>query len=602
MANKTIEEFEQESDGEDISRRAQEDVDANQSVSKKRKLWTVGAISAAVICLVIAVIFLFQRKPAQAASPPPTEVEVAEVEQKDVPIYSEWIGTTDGMVNAEIRAQVSGYLLRQNYTEGSAVSKGQLLFEIDPRPFQAALDQSRGKLAEAEGKLAQTESQLAQTQAQVGQTEAQVEQAKAQVLQMQAQLEQARAQLAQAEANQRRTQLDVNKYKPLREQKAVTQQELDNAVEANGASLAQIKAAKAQIEAANAQIGAAKAAVSTVQAQVRAATAQTGSSKAAIVSAKAAIDAAQADVKTAEINLGLTRIVSPIDGIAGIAVAQIGNLLNPTSGILTTVSTVDPIKVYFSMSEQEYLVTVTRNSTQSDRRNAFRQLELELVLADGSTYPQTGKFFVADRQVDANTGTIRLAGIFSNPNNALRPGQYGQIRAVTNVKENALLVPQRAVTELQGIFQVAVVGVDGKVEIRPVKIGEKFERNQVIESGLKAGEKVVAGGVQKVAPGATVITKPYVQPDNADCRTKRSLKKIDRINYLFDTEVFTGKGLIYDLRSIYQSPDSGDSDRRRHYARRCADFAKSANRAASRSRAAANRHRNEFYRRGRGDD
>lgn len=512
MANKTTETLNQEPEGENISRAETENNHSTQNVFKKHKLLTAAAICAVLVVLIIAATFLFQKKTVQAASPPPPEVEVVEVERKDVPIYSKWIGTTDGMVNAEIRAQVSGYLLRQNYTEGSFVSKGQLLFEIDPRPFQAALDQARGKLAEAVGRRVQSESQLAQTEAQVGQTEAQVEQARAQVLQMQAQLEQARAQLAQAEANQRRTQLDVNKYKPLREQKAVTQQELDNAIESNGAALAQIKAANAQIAAANAQIGAAKAAVSTVQAQVRAATAQTGSSKAVIVSAVAAIDAAQADVKAAEINLGLTRIVSPIDGIAGIAVAQIGNLLNPTSGILTTVSTVDPIKVYFTISEQEYLAAAERNPNQSDRRDALKQLELELILADGTTYPETGKFFVADRQIDEKTGTIRLAGIFSNPNNTLRPGQYGQIRAVTEVRENALLVPQRAVTELQGLFQVAVVGDDNKVEIRTVKIGENVEQQTVIESGLKPGEKVIAGGVQKAAPGATVVTKPYVPP------------------------------------------------------------------------------------------
>ena len=516
MANKTTEELNQEPDEEQINRAETENNHSNRSVLEKRKILTIAAISAVLVVGIIAAIFLFQKKTVQAATPPPPEVEVAEVEQKDVPIYATWIGTTDGMVNAEIRAQVSGYLLRQNYTEGSFVSKGQLLFEIDPRPFQAALDQAKGKLAEAEGKLGQAQSQLAQTQAQVGQTEAQVEQARAQVLQMQAQLEQARAQLAQAQANQRRTQLDVNKYKPLREQKAVTQQELDNAVEANGAANAQIKAANAQIEAANAQIGAARAAVSTVQAQVRAATAQSGSSRAAIASAKAAVDAAQADVKAAEINLGLTRITSPIDGIAGIAVAQIGNLLNPTSGVLTTISTVDPIKVYFTMSEQEYLAAAELDSTLAERRSAFRGLDLELILADETIYPERGRFFVADRQVDEKTGTIKLAGIFSNPNNTLRPGQYGQIRAVTKVKNNALLVPQRAVTELQGIFQVAVVGDDNKVEIRPVKIGEQIERQTVIESGLKPGEKVVASGVQKVASGAVVVPKPYLPAPAAE--------------------------------------------------------------------------------------
>lgn len=510
MTNKTTEQLDREPESEEIIRPESENDNSNRNILKNHKLLSFAAIGAIITAAIFAAIFLFQKKSVEAAAPPPPEVEVVEVERKDVPIYSAWVGTTDGMVNAKIRAQVSGYLLRQNYTEGSFVTKGQLLFEIDPRPFQAALEQSRGKLAEADGKRGQAESQFAQTEAQVKQAEAQVEQAKAQVSQMQAQLEQAGAQLAQTEANQRRTQADVNKYKPLREQRAVTQQELDNAVEANGAALAQIKAANAQIAAANAQIGAAKASVSTAQAQVRAAQAQSNSAKAAIASAKASVDAAQADVKTAEINLGLTRIVSPIDGIAGIAVAQIGNLLSPTSEVLTTVSTVDPIKVYFTLSEREYLGIAERNPNQADRRDALQQLQLELILADGSTYPESGKFFVADRQIDEKTGTIRLAGIFSNPNNILRPGQYGQIRAVTSVKENALIVPQRAVTELQGMFQVAVVNAENIVEIRKVKTGALIDQNQVIEDGLKPGEKVIAGGVQKVAPGAAVVPKPYI--------------------------------------------------------------------------------------------
>jgi len=340
------------------------------SILKKHKLRTFAATGVIVFCVVLVLILFFQKKNV-AASPPPTEVEVIEVEQKNVPVYSEWVGTTDGMVNAEIRPQVSGYLLRKNYAEGSFVKKGQVLFEMDERPFQAALDQANGKLAEAQGKLGQAVSQLTQAQAQIGQTEAQVSQAQAQVAQMQAQAQLAQAQLAQAEANQRKTQLDVNKYKPLREQKAVTQQELDNAVQANSASLAQITAAKAQIEAANAQIGAAKAGVQTAQAQVRAATAQTGTGKAVIDSAKAAVDAAQAEVETAKLNLNYTKILAPIDGIAGIATAQVGNLISPTNGILTTVSTVDPIKVYFTISEQEYLANTKNNAGQNGRNLCF---------------------------------------------------------------------------------------------------------------------------------------------------------------------------------------------------------------------------------------
>lgn len=480
----------------------------------RNKLKTIALVGSALSCLVIAV-YLFLPKNNTPVNMPPPEVEVVETAQENVPVYKTWTGTTDGMVNTEIRAQVSGYLLRQNYTEGSFVKKGQLLFEIDPRPFQAALEQAQGKLAESKGKLAQAEAQLAQTQAQVGQAQAQVEQAQAQVLQAQAQRAQAQAQVAQAEANQRKTQMDVNKYRPLREQKAVTQQELDNAVEANDAALAQISAAKAQIEAANAQTSAARAVVSTNQAQVKSATAQTGAAKAAIVAARAAVESAEADVKTVEINLGFTRIFSPIDGIAGIAKAQVGNLLDPASGALTTVSSVDPIKVYFAMSEQEYLATYEQNQTQASQRDALRGLQLELILADGSTYPQTGRFFVTDRQVDEKTGTIRLAGIFSNPNNILRPGQFGQIRAVTSVKENALTVPQRAVSELQGINQVAVVNEENKVDIRTVKTGDEIDAKVVITEGLKPGEKVIVSGIQKVAPGAVVVPKPFVPTESA---------------------------------------------------------------------------------------
>lgn len=484
------------------------------SLFRKHKLWTLAATCVVVICAVIVYFLLFPKKPI-AASPPPAEVEVVEVEQKDVPIYSEWVGATDGMVNAEIRPQVSGYLLQKNYTEGTFVKKGQLLFQIDERPLQAALDQAKGKLAEAEGKFGQAVSQLTQAQAQIGQQQSGVSQARAMVVQMQAQTAQTQAQLAQAEANQRKTQLDVNKYKPLREQKAVTQQELDNAVQANSASLAQITAAQAQIKAAQAQVGSAKSGVQTAEAQVRAATAQAGTAKSAIDSAKAAVDSARADVETAQLNLAYTKILSPIDGIAGIALAQVGNLISPTSGVLTTVSTVDPIKVYFTISEQEYLANTKNNAGRAGRNPSGNQAELELILSDGTTYPYPGRFFAADREVDEKTGTIRIAGIFSNPGNALRPGQYGQVRSVTSYKENALLVPQRSITELQGTYQVAVVGADNKVDIRTVKVGDTVGSSQLIVDGLKAGEKVIVAGVQKVKTGAIVAPKPYVQPEIA---------------------------------------------------------------------------------------
>jgi membrane fusion protein (multidrug efflux system) len=357
----------------------------------------------------------------QARTP---EVAVARVEQKDVPIYSEWVGTLEGFVNAQIRPQVTGYLVRRTYQEGSFVKKGQLLFEIDPRTFQAALDQAKAELANAE------------------------------------------QQLAQAEANQVKAQLDVDRYIPLAKEQAVTQQALDNAVQTNLAAQAQVRAAKAQINAAKAQV-----------------------------------DAAQ-------LNLGFTRVVSLIDGIAGIAQAQIGDLVSQTT-LLTTVSTLDPIKVYFPVSEQGYLNYVKENPDAAKRAARSSQLALELVLADGSLYPHKGNFALADRQVDVRTGTLRLEGLFPNPGNILRPGQFARVRAILRTKKDALLVPQRAVSELQGSYQVAVVGNDNKVEIRPVKVGERVGTEWIIDEGLKPAETVVAEGIQRVSAGITVNPKRF---------------------------------------------------------------------------------------------
>jgi RND family efflux transporter MFP subunit len=450
-------------------------------------------IFSAIFLVVIALIVVAARPKQQAPqSPPAPEVEVVQVAQKDCPIYSEWIGTLDGMVNAEIKAQVTGYLLKQDYKEGAFVKKGQLLFEIDPRPFQAALDQAKGQVAQAQGQLEQANSQAAQSEAQVAQAESQ--------------LLQAQAQLAQAEANQGKAQLDVDKYIPLAKQKAVTQQDLDNAVQANLAAKAQVKASTAGVE--------------TAKAQVRAANAQIASSKAAIVSAKAAVQAAEAQAETAQLNLGFTRIVSPIDGIVGIAQAQVGNLVGPQNGsvTLTTVSTVDPIKVYFTMGEQEYLNFIKRNPTQGERDQANKELDLELVLADGTTYPEKGRFFIADRQVDQKTGAIKMAGLFPNQGNTLRPGQYGRVRAATSIREQALLVPQRAVSELQGSYRIAVVGSDNKVSIRPVKVGNRVGTEWIIEDGLKPGESVVAEGTQRVKDGAVVRPKPFSSPSEIAAR------------------------------------------------------------------------------------
>jgi membrane fusion protein (multidrug efflux system) len=447
---------------------------------KKHKLLVT--VTLLVIVVLSGALILGSRsdKTAQAAPSVP-QVEVVQVEQRDVPIYSEWIGTTDGMVNADIKAQVTGYLLRQDYNEGSLVKKGQLLFEIDPRPFQATVDQAKGQLAQYQGQLEQANSQVTQAEAQLAQANSQ--------------LAQTQAQVAQAEANQVKAQLDVDKYAPLAEQKAVTQQDYDNAVQANIAAKAQVQAAKAGVE--------------TAKAQMRASNAQIGTAKAAIATVKGQIQNALALVKSAELNLGFTRIVSPIDGIAGIAQAQVGNLISTTSSPLTTVSTVDPIKVYFTLSEQEYLKFTKRNLIEPQHGSSVAQLELELVLSDGSTYPNKGSFYFADRQVDQKTGAIRLAGIFPNPGNVLRPGQYGRVRAVTSTREQALLVPQRAVTELQGNYQVAVVGADNKVEIRAVKVGDRVGTEWIIEDGLKPDENVVVEGTQKVKPGLRVTPKAF---------------------------------------------------------------------------------------------
>ena len=411
--------------------------------NKRSKIW------AAVVLIPAALAAAGCRRAASAAgSPTPPEVQVVPVEQRDVPVYREWIGTLDGMVNAAIRAQVTGYLITQNYSEGSFVRKGQLLFQIDPRPFQAALDQAQGQLAMARGQLAQAKAQLAQAQ----------------------------AQLAQSAANQKRAQMDVDKYTPLAKQQAITQQELDNAVQNNIAYGAQIEASKAGVETAKAQIEA----------------------------NNAAVEAAQAAVEAAQVNLGFTHLASPIDGVVGQAQVQVGNLVGPSSGVITTVSTLDPIKANFTVGEQEYL-NLTRGGKE------LSKLQLELILADGSAYPQKGKFSFADRQVNQNTGAIQLTGLFPNPGNRLRPGQYGKVRAAVGTSAAALLIPQRAVTELQGAYQVAVVDSANTVGIRTVKLGDRTGSMWIVAEGLRAGERVIAEGVQKAHPGIQVSPKPFVE-------------------------------------------------------------------------------------------
>ena len=399
------------------------------------------AITGGALAAVLALSAIGCSKTSTAAgSPPPPDVEVAVVEQKDIPIVREWIGTLDGMVNAAIKAEVTGYLMKQNYAEGSFVHTGQLLFEIDPRPLQAALDQAEGQLAQANAQLLQAKAGLAQAQ----------------------------SQLLSAQANQRKAQMDEDKYTPLVKQQAVTQQDMDNAMQTNRSMQAQVAASQAQVETAQAQIAAGQAGVT----------------------------AAAAAVETAKVNLGFTKLTSPIDGIAGAATTQVGNLVGPSSNAVTTVSTLDPIKANFTVSEQEY-ISLTRDSQ-------LRQLQLELILADGSVYPQKGRFSFADRAVNSNTGAIQLTGLFPNSGNKLRPGQYGKVRATIGVQAGALLVPQRSVTDTQGSYLVAVVDPNNTIRFTPVKVGERIGSDWVIEQGLKPGERVVTDGLFKIRPGGVV--------------------------------------------------------------------------------------------------
>ncbi len=414
-------------------------------VTQKQKRRIAGIVVVVVLGAFSFFLVSHGKTTAGEAARAAPEVEVANVEQKDIPVYREWVGTLDGLVNAAIRAQVTGYLMTQNYAEGSFVKKGQLLFEIDPRSLQAAADQARGQLAQANGQLAQA----------------------------QAQFEQSNAQLASSEANQRKAQFDEDRYTPLAKQHAVTQQDLDNAVQNNMSAKAQIKVAAAQVEAAKAQIQA----------------------------ASAAVEAAKATLEAANVNLGFTKLSAPIDGIAGEAQIQIGNLVSPVTSAVTTVSTLDPIKVTFAISEQEYL-RLTKQRKPTDPVPP-----LELILADGSVYPQEGKFAFTGRQVNQTTGAIQVTGLFPNPGNVLRPGQYGKVRVAVETLHDAVLVPQQAVSELQGSYQVATVDQDDKVAIQPIRVGEQIGSSWVVQEGVKPGQRVIIEGIQKVSPGMRVSPK-----------------------------------------------------------------------------------------------
>jgi membrane fusion protein (multidrug efflux system) len=347
-------------------------------------------------------------------TPAPVDVRVAAVDQKDVPVIREWVGSLDGLVNAQIRAQVTGYLLKQDYAEGSVVARGAPLFEIDPRTFAAELHAANGRLADAEAQLG-------------------------------------------------KAALDVKRYKPLAQEQAISQQELDDAVQAQLAAEAQV------------------------------------------ASARAAIDQAR-------LNLGFTHIVAPVDGIAGLVQAQIGDLVGPASGVLTTVSTVDPIKAYFPINEQDYLEFRGR---EPDAPSIPAGIEFELILSDGTTYPRKGTFFAIDRQVDPNTGTLRAVAVFPNPNGLLRPGQFARVRAVVSVEHGALLVPQRALSELQGGYQLATVDAQNHAHIVSVKVGSQVGSEMVVEGGLHPGDRVVAEGIQKVKEGVLVNPLPFASAEAA---------------------------------------------------------------------------------------
>jgi len=377
---------------------------------------------------------------------PPPDVLVANPVQRDVAVHSEWVATLEGFDNAEIRPQVSGYLIKQSYKEGSVVSKGQVLFEIDPRPFQADLDHARGALASAKGQVSRSKAELAH----------------------------AKAQLAEAQAALGKSTNDVDRDTPLVAKKAVAKEKLDNEVQAKLAAQAAVESAQAMIESA----------------------------LAAIESAEAEVEGDKALVERAELNLGWTKVTSLLDGVAGIAEVQMGNLVGPNTR-LTSVSLVNPIKAYFPVSEQEYL----RAKHVGGQPIELFDSSAELILTDGTVYPHTGKIMMTDRQVDTATGTIRLVAAFPNPGNILRPGQYGRVRIQTSLKKAALLVPQSAVKEIQGGYQVALVTPDKKANIHPVKAGEKVGTMWVIDDGLTLNDQVIVEGLANVKDGIPVVPK-----------------------------------------------------------------------------------------------
>jgi RND family efflux transporter MFP subunit len=363
-----------------------------------------------LVCAVLLGLTGCTHSSSAATAAVPQSVSVVAVEQENTPIYNEWVATLDGYVNAQIQPRVAGYIVRQNYKEGSVVRRGEVLFEIDPRPFNAALNQ-------------------------------------------------AKAQLAQAEAQLGKAKLDVERDTPLAQAQAIAQSQLDTEIQAR-------------------------------------------------LGAQAQVDAAKANLEQAALNVEWTRVTSLVTGIAGVAQVQIGNLVTPSS-VLTSVSQVDPIKAYFTVSEQEFTDFHRRFPSEATVAEQRKRIPLHLLLSDGSEYEQTGRIYFADREVNPQTGAIRIAGVFPNPTNLLRPGGYGRIRASVRTHDGALLVPQRSVIELQGSYQVAVLGNDDKVSIRPITVGERVGQKWIITNGVQPGERVVVEGVTKVRDGAVV--KPVAE-------------------------------------------------------------------------------------------
>jgi RND family efflux transporter MFP subunit len=391
------------------------------------------------------------RKAARHAEPP--VVYVASPLQRDVAIYSEWVGQLVGFVDAQIHSQVTGYLLSQHYKEGSPVKKGDLLFQVDPRPFQALVDQAQARVDAAKTRLAEAWAEV----------------------------EQAKAEIDRAQAALGKSALDVKRYSPLVSDGTVSQQELDDAVQANLGNKAAVAAAEGRHKRARSQ-------VATTEADIR---------------------VAESALQSAELNLGFTRVTAPVDGLAGIRVANIGDLVGTNErSLLTTVSQIDPIFAEFPVSEQEYLAL--RASLLND---ASRDMpDLELRLADGTIYRDRGRVDIVGREVRPTTGTLRVRGLFSNHGHVLRPGQYAKIRAPTSVRKAALLLPQGAIQELQGAYQVLVVGASNRCEVRRVEVGERVGSYWVITGGVQPGERVVIQGLQKARPGDTLHPEPGTLP------------------------------------------------------------------------------------------